>query len=320
MELVKIKDFKEGLRTQTVLLVTSVVRGTTNSGSPYLNIVLQDNSGSIDAKLWDAKPEIIKLVEAGRLYIFNLEIINYKNRLQAKILAVMPAIQDEYDPQEFLASSSMNKDELRNRIDETIVSLNNENIKKIVRSMVIKYEDKFYEYPAASKIHHSFVGGLATHTISMLGIGEAVCRLYPEVNRDLLLGGIILHDLGKTEELSGNMITEYTNKGKLLGHISIVNQSLYETLVQLHLEESEEGLLLQHLVLSHHGHLEFGSPVLPKVLEAEILSQIDNLDSRVNSISQALSEVEPGEYTSKLFYLENRQFYKPIMNNSKTDE
>lgn len=306
----KIKDFQEGQHIETLLLVKAITKGVTSSGSPYLTLTLQDNSGSIEAKIWDVKPEVSKLVEIGKIYNFDFEVNSYRNNLQLKIVNLFPVIQEEVDINEFIVKTNVSKDELRNFVNDSIISIKNEVIRHIVREVLAFYENKFYDYPAASKNHHNIMGGLSLHTCSMIKIGNEISKLYPIINRDLLIAGIILHDLGKIEELGGNLISEYTTQGKLLGHISICAARLFEIGKNLGYERSEELLLLRHLVLSHHGQLEFGSPIRPQIVEAEVLNYIDNIDARLNSLENALGSINENEFTPRIFSLENRSFYK----------
>ena len=306
----KVKDFTEGERIRTDLLISQLVRGTTNSGSPYLSLVLQDSSKSIEAKLWDVKPELEKQLEVGKVYDFDIEVIKYKNNLQAKVLKVLPLPQSEIDMNEFVFRSPVSKETLRSNIQEGISLIHNENIAKIVSGCLNYYGNNVFEYPAAAKIHHNFIGGLATHTSGMIKVAQALCSIYPSLNRDYLIAGVILHDLGKIEELSSPVVTEYTVKGKLLGHISIMDARLLQIGKDLNLQDSEELLLLRHMVLSHHGQMEYGSPVRPETMEAEMLNLIDNIDARVNTIDKALADIKEGEFTQKIFALDNRVFYK----------
>lgn len=306
----KVKDFTEGERVSTPLLISSLVRGTTNSGNPYLSLVLQDSTKAIEAKLWDVKPELEKQLEVGKVYDFDVEVIKYKNNLQAKVLKVLPLPQSEIDMDDFVFRSPVSKETLRANIQEGINLIGNENIAKIVSSCLNYYNNSVYDYPAAAKIHHNFIGGLATHTSGMIKVAAALCTIYPSLNRDYLIAGVIIHDLGKIEELTSPVVTEYTKQGKLLGHISIMDARLLQIGKDLGLEDSEELLLLRHMVLSHHGQLEYGSPVRPETMEAEMLNLIDNIDARINTIDKALDEVKEGEFTQKIFALENRVFYK----------
>lgn len=306
----QVKDFNEGERLEVNLLISNLVKGTTNSGAPYLSLNLQDNSKAIEAKLWDVKPELANQLETGKVYNFSLEIIKYKNNLQAKVLKVLPISESEINMEDFLFKSPVPIEELKNTIQSGLNSIDNENIARIVSAMLNYYANGLYEYPAASKIHHNFIGGLATHTTGMLKIAQAISGLYPQINKDYLYAGCILHDLGKIEELTSPVVTEYSTTGKLLGHISIMDARIAEIGRDLKLEDSEELLILRHMILAHHGELEYGSPMRPATLEAEVLSMIDNLDAKINIIDKALSEIKEGEFTQKLFAMDNRVFYK----------
>ena len=306
----KVIDFKEGERLCVNLLLTSIVKGTTNSGAPYLTLTIQDDTKSIEAKMWDVKPEIEKELEVGKVFNFEFEVINYRGTLQLKMIKVLPVIQSEIRKEDFIFKSPFSKNDLRNGVQNAINRISNKNIARIVVAVLNEYEADFYDYPAASKIHHSFMGGLATHVNGMLKVAEAIAEIYPSVNRDYLFAGVILHDLGKIEELSSPVVTEYTKEGKLLGHISILHSKLYQVGINLKLDNTEEFTILRHMVLSHHGQLEYGSPVRPMTLEAELLYLIDNIDARINTIEKALDQINEGEFTPKIFALENRTFYK----------
>ena len=306
----KVADFKEGEHLEMPLLVAGLTKGTTNSGAPYLSLILQDDSKDIEAKIWDVKPEIAKEMEVGKVFEFEFDVIKYRQNLQLKIAKVLPLIQSEINKSDFIFKSPIKKDELRSALSEAINRIKNPIIAKITVAVLNEYGEAFYEYPAASKIHHSFIGGLATHVKGMLEVAKAITEIYPQVDYDYLCAGIILHDLGKIEELSSPIVTEYTTKGKLLGHISILHAKLTEVIDDLKLSEAKEALILRHMVLAHHGQLEFGSPVRPMTLEAELLYLIDNIDARINTITKALDQIKEGEFTPKLFALENRSFYK----------
>lgn len=306
----QIKDFKEGDRIETNLLLTSSVRGVTNAGSPYLSLTFQDASKSIDGKLWDVKPEIEKALETGKVYHFEMEINTYRGALQAKVLSVSPVDENSINMADYVLSSPISKNELANGISDAVNQINNKTLAMIVTALLKKYDNDFYEYPAASKIHHAYFGGLATHTYEMLKLAKVICEVFPQIDKDYLVSGVIIHDLGKIEEYESPYAPEYTKEGKLLGHISILDANLLDVGKMLKLEDSEELLLLRHMVLAHHGEYEYGSPVRPKTLEAEVLNFIDNLDAKVNIIDKALSETKPGEFTNKVKSLEDRPFYK----------
>ena len=307
----KIKDYAEKDRLELPLLVKECKNGTTNKGAPYLSLTLQDSSGVIDGKFWDVKPEDCDRIKVGRLALFSFEVLLYNQNLQLRINRVRDIDESSVSLEEFVISSERPESERRSELAEMVASISNSVYRQIVEKMLQRIGISYLTYPAASKIHHSFLGGLSEHSLSMAKLAGVICEHYPQLDRDLLISAALLHDVGKTAEMSGPITTEYTLAGKLEGHISIANGWLSEVIAELHLEDTEEAILMHHMILSHHGHYEFGSPVLPMIQEAEVLCLIDNLDARMNTLKNALDGVKPGAWTAKLFALENRQFYKP---------
>lgn len=310
-QMIYIKDLKEHMKLVQPLLVKDVKNGTTNKGAPYLSMTLQDKTGCIDAKFWDVKENDIQTIHVGKICMFQFEVLLYKNNLQLRVNHVEGVEESSIDLEEFVISSNHSEQERRTEVNQFVDSIQNEIYRKLVQGMLAYVGDKYYSYPAASKIHHGWKGGLSDHSLSMALLADDICKRYPQLNRDLLVSGALIHDIGKTEELSGPITTEYTLQGKLEGHISIANAWLSEVAKQLGVEEEEETTLLHHLILSHHGKLEYGSPVVPMLIEAEALYLIDNMDARLTSLKLALDGVTPGQWTSRMFQFENRQFYKP---------
>ena len=309
--MIKIKDMKERDRYEIPLLVKECRNGTTSKGAPYLNLILQDSSGTIDAKFWDVKPADLETVKTGRIVMFAFDVLLYNNSLQLRIARAAAVNENELPLEEYLISAAQPEAERRKALTDYLDSIHNDIYRKLVVGMLELIGDKYFSYPAASRIHHSYLGGLSEHSLSMASLAEDICRHYPDLDHDLLLSGALVHDIGKTAEMSGAVSTEYTLEGKLEGHISLANGWLTEVSQRLNLEDTEECILLHHMILSHHGHYEFGSPVLPMLMEAEVLCLIDNLDARMNTIRHAMESTAPGGWTGKLFALENRQFYKP---------
>lgn len=307
----KISEFVEKESLEIPLLVKSLTKGVTQKGAPYASVVLQDSTGTIDGKIWDIKPELESIIEIGKVQLVTCEVLKYNNALQLRIHRIDALNQNEINLDEFVIASKVSRADLEMVITNTISSIKNDNYRSLIQGLFEMIGDDFYNYPAASKNHHSFLGGLATHVVEMIHLADALCNLYPQLNRDLLVSGVLAHDLGKMFELSGPITTEYTLEGKLTGHISILHGRLMEIASRLGLSETEEAILLRHCILSHHGQLEYGSPVLPLVQEAEVLAFIDNLDARLNTLETALSSVQPGEFTQRIFAMENRSFYKP---------
>lgn len=310
--MVKLADLSEG-KVHIKLMINSVNKGVTNKGIPYLSLNLQDNTRSIDAKYWDVKEEEIDKYQPGMLVGVDGDIIKYNNAFQLRVKSLVILDLSKEDVREYVPSSPISKEELMENIQEVIDNISNDNLKKITAAIIKKYEKEFYTYPAASSIHHNFVGGLATHVLGMLETAKFLVSHYPLLNLDLLSCGVILHDVGKIRELSGPVATTYTMEGKLLGHISIMQAEIYEVAKQFGIEESEESTLLRHMILSHHGEYEYGSPIKPLLPEAEMLTYVDNIDAKMNVLEKNLALVEPGEFTGKIFALDGRCFYKSKM-------
>jgi 3'-5' exoribonuclease len=312
-----INTLNEGDKINTPMLITGLTKGVTTSGAPYISLTLQDQTGTIEAKVWDAKEDQTAAIVLGRVVNINGEVLKYRNALQLRVYSVTALAEGEFDPSDFVSGSDLSLDYMKQRIHGCVASMDDEVIKSICASVIDYFGEKIFTYPAAARNHHDFVGGLATHMIGMLDIAESLCKQYPLLNRDLLLSGVLLHDLGKIVELSGPILTEYTLEGKLVGHISIMQSLVVEVAKKLGLENAEQVVLMRHLILSHHGEYEFGSPILPMIMEAEILNFVDNIDARMNMFAKALEPVDPGQFTQRVFSLENRAFYKPSYPNKK---
>ena len=307
----KIRDFEEKDRLTLPLLVKDVRNGTTNKGAAYVSVIVQDNSGTIDGKYWDIRPDQAALIVPGRIVSFTFEVLLYNKALQLRIVKVAEVDERQLDMSEYVVAASASETERKNMVRQYVASIANPVLRQLVEGMFEKVGQLYYEYPAASRIHHSYLGGLSEHSLAMARMADFVAAQYPDIDRDLLVAGALVHDMGKTAEMSGPVTTEYTLAGRLEGHISLANGWLSEVAEKLGLENKQETVLLHHMILSHHGHYEFGSPVLPMLMEAEALSMIDNLDAKMNALKQALDQTREGEWTSKMFSMENRQFYKP---------
>lgn len=308
--LIKIKEFKDKEKLEQPLLVSNIIQGVTTKGSPYLSITFQDKSGQIEGKLWDVKPEQLQMIKQGLILLVSFEVLNYREQLQIKIFDIKGLDQSTVMIDDYLPESNVSSEQLQVSIQSFIDEIKNPTYHTLVKSIVDEVGYDFYVYPAASKNHHEYKGGLGSHVVSMILLAKEVIRLYPLLDHDLLISGVILHDIGKTIELSGPILTEYTTVGRLLGHISIINTLIYHHACNHKLEQKEETMLLQHCVLSHHGQYDFGSPVLPLIPEAEVLHLIDNIDARMNMFGKVLENVEEGSFTPRVFSLENRTIYK----------
>lgn len=303
--------YRVGDAIEAFLLIKSVTKGLTQAGKPFLTLILQDKTADIEAKLWDSTKEDEERYAPSKIVKVAGEVMNYRGRSQLKLKAIRPSSDnDNVSVQDFIETAPLSQEVMMEKITKYVFEMRNPNIQRITRHLIRKHAEAFLHYPAATKNHHEFVSGLAYHVVSMLELAKSIANLYPSLNTDLLYAGIILHDLGKVTELSGSVATTYTTEGVLLGHISIMVSEIAQAAKELGIE-GEEVPVLQHLVLSHHGKAEWGSPKPPLIKEAEILHLIDNIDAKMNMLDRALERIEPGEFTERIFPLDNRSFYKP---------
>jgi len=305
-----IKDFLEGDLIRGPLLVVNANKGVTNNGLAYMNVTLQDKTGTIEAKKWDINEVDAALLNIGNVVLVDGDVLNYRDNLQVKIRAVSKVNDDEFDATRFTMASPIPLPELEKRLDGYLNSLKDKDIALLTKTLVGKYYKSYIAYPAAVRNHHEFASGLLHHTVSMADLGEAIANLYPSVDRDMLIAGILLHDLGKTLELSGPIIPKYTLEGKLIGHISITHAEIQKSIEALKIN-SETATLLSHMVLSHHGKYEYGSPVLPLTREAYLLSVIDDLDAKMMILDKAYDQTPEGEFSTRIYAMDDRSFYKP---------
>lgn len=306
-------DIQTGEDFNLFLLIKSAEVKVARNGNPFIAFSFQDQSGSMDGMYWSATDEEIAKFETGKVVFVRGMRDNYQGKSQVKIKQLRLAEDGEpNDPALYLERVEVKREDIKREIDEAIFLIREPNIVRIVHKILNIVEEDFYNYPAAKRFHHAMVGGLSFHTVSMLRIAKALLKFYPDLNASLLVAGIILHDIGKTIELSGPVSTEYTLKGKMMGHIVIMSELIDQVCREININsEMESVVLLKHVVLAHHGKLEFGSPVVPQILEAELIHQIDLMDANLNMMLTETAKVEGGEYTEPIFALERRQFYKP---------
>nr|WP_125578803.1 HD domain-containing protein [Lapidilactobacillus mulanensis] len=283
------------------------------NGKRFISLVFQDRTGEITGMYWDAKDDDIQHFASGALVHLEGQRDLYNGQPQVKITKLFLVDPNEgFQASQFVVQAPMSAAEMQDEIQKAIFDIQNAKWNRIVRFLLQKYQKEFYEHPAAKSNHHDFTGGLAFHTLSMMRLAKSISQQYDQINYSLLLSGTILHDLGKTIELSGSIGTEYTVPGNLIGHIVLIDEQIVLACQALKLSENDEDiLLLRHMVLSHHGLLEYGSPERPKLLEAEVLHYIDELDASINMISKAMVKTEPGTFSERIFGLDNRQFYHP---------
>lgn len=307
-----IETLKPGASVDNYFLIHKAIQGVTGQGKPYLTLYLKDKSGDLEAKVWTVTEDDIKALTPETLVRIKGDVIDYRGRIQMKVNQFKVATpEDGVKLEHFLESAPLSEDDMMNELMDYLLEIENAKLQRVTRLLLKKHQNEFMTFPAASSNHHNFVSGLLYHVLTMLKQAKALCDIYPSLNKSLLYSGIILHDLGKVKELSGPVATSYTVEGNLLGHISIMSDEV-ASIAREHNIDGEEIMLLRHLILSHHGKYEYGSPKLPMVKEAEILNFIDNIDARMQMFDKHMKKVEKGNFSERIFALENRQFYKPI--------
>ncbi|WP_159548532.1 3'-5' exoribonuclease YhaM family protein [Streptococcus halichoeri] len=309
----KINQMKKDHPFEGFFLIKSAEVRKTRAGKDYIAFVFQDDTGEISGNLWDAQTYNVEEFTAGKVVHMKGRREVYNGTPQVNQITLRHPRQGEpNDPKAFKEKAPVSVTEVRDYLEGMLFKIENATWQRIVRALYRKYDQAFYSYPAAKTNHHAFESGLAYHTATMVRLADNIGDIYPELDKSLLYAGIMLHDLAKVLELTGPENTEYTVRGNLIGHISLINEEITKVIAELNISDTkEEVTVLRHLILSHHGQLEYGSPVRPRIMEAEILHMIDNIDASMMMMTTALKLVDEGEMTNRIFAMDNRSFYKP---------
>jgi 3'-5' exoribonuclease len=293
---------KGDLINHYLLLKKSEIK-LTKSNKQYLYLELVDRTLSLSANVWENFSKIYSELKIGDVVKATGSMDDYLGTPQIKIISIKRADPaDNISPTDFLARSKRNVEEMKNELKIRIQKINNSKLKILMDQFFNeKGLMKFTSAPAGKYWHHSYLSGLLEHSLELIKICDLMCDIHPEINRDLVICGALMHDYGKTEELSFDSSFEYTTKGKLIGHIVISAMLINEGCKKIPDFPDELRDCLLHIILSHQGKLEFASPVLPKTLEAITLYQADELSAKVNAYKSALSELkEKGKWTKFL--------------------
>lgn len=324
-----IKDLRDGDHCFGQFLVADSRKCVSGKGKNYLSITLQDSTGTIDAKKWDVFPEDEETIVRGNIVEVQGEVLLYQKSLQMKVLSCAKVAADNIDWSRFLLSSPVSEKELEAKLNTYIESIGNKKLQELVKKVISNSEGKYLSWPGAVRNHHDFVSGLLYHSITMTDVAAKVCSVYKSLNRDVVIAGTLIHDIGKTVELSSPQACQFTLEGKLLGHVSIGFALVYDAAHEVGMhdfdnlpekektpdsplyKDKELALIMEHIMLSHHGKAEFGSPVLPVTRESLIVSMIDDMDAKMMILDKAYSTIANGETTARLFNMDDRYFYKP---------
>jgi len=308
----KIKDFNPKDKASLYLRLTDIQFRKTTANDDYGSMIGFDGTDLIDVKFWRLQEEDKENLINGEVYFLTGTMKDYQGKMQFNVTEYRRVTaEDEINLDEFYEKAKLSGEELEKLIFGYIDKIDNQIIKNLITRIISLYAKDFFNYPAAMTMHHNYYSGLAYHVYSMLRASDAYLEIYPYLNRSLVYGGIILHDIGKLVELSGPKGTEYTKLGNLIGHIPIGFSIIEKAATSMGIDETEEVLALKHIMLSHHGLLEYGSPKEPLIPEAMLIFLIDYTDSRLAALEKEVESTEKGTYTNPIFALERKSFYIP---------
>lgn len=290
-----IKDYKDGDRVFDIYLCKHKSSAVTKNGKPYDTVILQDRTGTLEAKIWDpGNPGIGEFEVLDYIEVYG-EITSFQNALQVNVKRIRKCQEGEYRPADYLPVSKYDIEEMFAELKKIIGQVQNPYLQQLLQEFFVKdteFVKAFQQSSAAKTVHHGFVGGLLQHTLSVTRLCDYYCKSYELLNRDLLLTAAICHDIGKTREISLFPENDYTNDGQFLGHIVMGAEMVGEKIRNIpgfpHILESE----LKHCILAHHGEYEFGSPKKPAIMEAVALYYADNTDAKLQTFTEILEKTE----------------------------
>ncbi len=320
-----IEQLKEGERIEDVFLVKSSRLAETRVGKPYLILDLVDKSGQIGGPVWDNAEQIAQISPVGGFVYLRAQVQSYRDKLQLRIENIQAVDKNEVDLTDFVPSTTLELDEMTEQVQKMIAGIENRWVRKLL-SVFFNDEEiwlGFQKAPAAKGIHHAYIGGLLEHCLSMAKVADMLAGHYIGVDRSLLLAGVLLHDIGKLKELQENVgLVDYTSTGRLKGHLVIGSEMVAQAAGTIQGFPEDLLVQIQHMILSHHGKLEFGSPTLPMTTEAVLLSYIDDLDSKMNLIEQLRrKQKEEGlQWTEYQRSLERFLYLDPLPADSQKDQ
>ncbi|RJX24570.1 MAG: HD domain-containing protein [Desulfobulbus sp.] len=293
-----ITDLKEGQQLSDLFLVSKKNLAETKSGNPYLALTLMDKSGEIEARAWENAARLDALAEVGRIVAVEGQVKAFRDQRQLNITGMQPVAEGAVDLAHFMPASKRPVSEMQAELAQCIASVTDPGLRKLLAGLFRgKLLEEFSRAPAAKMMHHACLGGLLEHTLSVAGLALKICEHYEQLDRDLLLAGALLHDLGKVREFSYSSLPfDYTDQGRLIGHLVLgaeMVRSQAEHVPALAPQKLEQ---LLHLILSHHGRFEFGAPCLPMTSEAILLHHLDDMDAKMELINRLSEQVEGDGY------------------------
>jgi len=312
MKSIFIKDIRAGDLVDDIFVLSEKTMAQKRDGSNFLNITISDKTGNIKGVIWDRVDEISAGTASGDFVQVQGAVSEYKGTLQlvVKNMTTIPA--DSINPSDFLPATRRDIDKMFLRLLKITATMEAGHLKKLFETFFndMDFVRKFKNAPAAKKMHHAYIGGLLEHTLSMALLADRIAGHYSGVDRDLLIAGTILHDIGKIREFNYKYSIDYSDEGRLLSHIVIGIMMLDEKLKEVEDFPQDQAILLRHMIVSHHGTREFGSPEPPKTIEAVLLNYIDEIDAKVNGIRDFMAKEDPNESWTSYHRLLGRHFFR----------
>ncbi len=286
-----VADMQEGQRVEGVYLVHGKTLATTRAGKAFLTLKMGDRSGVTEGRVWDDAEKVFQTIADCDYVRVAAQVNLYNGKLQLNLKSVKPVDAGTVEPSDYLPASPRDPDEMMAELMACIGRVKDPDLQKLLRTIFedADLKERFRRAPAAKAMHHAYVGGLLEHTLSLCGLCERVIPHFPEVDGSLLLAGALLHDLGKVDELSYTRSFDYTDEGRLMGHIALELERVSRAIAGVRGFPESKALLLKHLLVSHHGKEEFGSPVKPMTMEALVLSMLDDLDAKSQVFRQLMA-------------------------------
>ena len=287
-----IETLREGERIQEIYLCRQRTTAMTKTGKEYENVILQDKTGSLDAKIWDPHSMGIDEFDALDYVEVNGDVTVFNGQTQLSIKRARKISETDVDPTNYLPCTNKNIDEMMMELTKFIAGVNNPYYKQVLTKLFIdntEFAEAFKKHSAAKSVHHGFIGGLLEHTLSVAKMCDFFAKQYPILNRDLLMTSAICHDIGKVYELSDFPMIDYTDAGQLLGHIVMGSEMLGKIMDSIPDFPTKLKNELKHCILAHHGELEYGSPKKPALIEAMALNLADNADAKIETMTELLN-------------------------------
>ena len=287
-----IETLREGERIQEIYLCRQRTTAMTKTGKEYENVILQDKTGSLDAKIWDPHSMGIDEFDALDYVEVNGDVTVFNGQTQLSIKRARKISETDVDPTNYIPCTNNNIDEMMMELTKFIAGVNNPYYKQVLTKLFIdntEFAEAFKKHSAAKSVHHGFIGGLLEHTLSVAKMCDFFAKQYPILNRDLLMTSAICHDIGKVYELSDFPMNDYTDAGQLLGHIVMGSEMLGKIMDSIPDFPTKLKNELKHCILAHHGELEYGSPKKPALIEAMALNLADNADAKIETMTELLN-------------------------------